>query len=227
MKLDARINQFADLVQRGVDAWVEAGKILCEMVAEDSEVREKICDRVSWMTMEVLDGFERIGRKDVYPFLLLDQSPGAHRLIRLDYETQKKFYDAEIAVAVLRRGEIVTESKRLNQLSWKEADTAISDTGIRPIAEQRKLLQPKLTIRQVAPKVECIAKEPEEVESLDSEPETPDAIDTHLARAQAELLKVRELLGDRNTRAFEKHITNGLNAIGGLRFELKEQKKAA
>lgn len=224
MKLDARIQQFADLVQRGVDAWVDAGKILCEMVAEDSEVREKICDRVSWMTMDVLDGFERIGRKDVYPFLLLQQSPGAHRLIKLDYETQKRFYDAEIPVAILRRGEIITESKRLNQLSWKEADTAISDTGIRPIAEQRKLLQPKIRIREVAPKVERIE---EEIESLDAEPETPDAIDTHLAKAQAELLKVRELLGDGNTRAFEKHITNGLNAIGGLRFELKEQKKAA
>lgn len=222
----ATIEEFARLVVDGINAWTSAGKILNELIKEDETVRDRIMDKIPWMTPQVLDGFERIGREEIFPHLLLDRSPGAHALIALPYEEQKRLHAASMAIAVYKKGEITTEHRRLQELTEREADLVFTDTAVRPIAEQSKILLAKIRGRGTsncsprAPDVEQ-RSERQIVEPLDDDPD--ETVEANLADAQAKLIRAREIMARKGKLAIlDRFITTALNAIGNLRFELKE-----
>jgi len=216
-KQTKKIEQFITWVQCGIDAWSEAGRILNEMIAEDSNARSAIMDRIPWMTYQILVGFERIGRNEIYPHLLLDKSPGAHVLITLPYEEQKRLHSAEIAIACVQRGEIITTHRKLQDMTKAEAELAMGGGSLRPVAEQSKLLLSKLRPKETrAPREvkECHSKIPE---SLDDDPN--ETAEMHLAKAQAEMIRARELFGERaQTAPVDALFVTALNCIGRLRL---------
>jgi hypothetical protein len=138
-----RIGQFCDLVRQGIEAWEKAGALLVALLEEDPNVFEKIiANSVDGLKHEHLLTFERIGRKQLYPRLLLDESYPAKRVLDLglSFDQQVALCDRPIKVAVARNDEIVTQLKRLNELTRSEAVTVIGEDGARSIAEQSQIL---------------------------------------------------------------------------------------
>lgn len=223
--MDDRVERFSRLVTEGIEAWVGAGEILNEMLAEDPLVKFKIVEKIPWMTTDILDGFERMGRREIFPQLLLDQSEGARRLIRLPYAEQERLYGGEIPLAVMKRGEIITERRPIRDLNFKECQRAFSDFSLRPIAEQRKMLIPapkrvviSATVRRTDSENEAIIQE-----SLEDDP--GEKIEDRLSMAQAALIRARELMVEKKIpHSLDAYITTALNAIGNLRYEIGELK---
>lgn len=143
-KLTPEIQSFLAEVQRGVDAWVSAGKILVALIDKDENIFETIIAH-SDLKYEHLLTFERIGRGELYPRLLLDESHAAKRVIDLGlpYEKQVEICEKPFAVATVRDGKVVTVQKRLNELTRAEAALALTFTGVRPVKEQVEMVQEK------------------------------------------------------------------------------------
>lgn len=229
--IDYDIGRFKTLVSGGVESFQKAGELICRMLKRDPKCFHKIIERSPWMTYELLNAFVQIGEKKLYPYVMLDQSPGARRISIFPYEEQKKLFTGTIEVVSIRNNVIHASQKRLQELTRKEVEIAFSDSGVRPAAEQRSLLKEEATrTRMVAPRASEGDREDDNISVEGPEDDDvatgPIDIDSLLIRAQLAMLKVRELLGEKNTAVMEKHITNALNAIGGLRFEMKSQAEA-
>lgn len=139
--VDFRIGEFCKLVNAGVEAWVQAGEILCQMKENDPNVFNAILATNPHLSHDILVTFERIGKKEVYPYLLIDNSPSSRMLSALPYETQVKLYRGEVPVVVRRGDHTTTLRKRVADLTLSEASRAFAAGGLRPVAEQTKLVQ--------------------------------------------------------------------------------------
>lgn len=215
LSADERIKLFCDCVNKGIDAWIEAGRLLNELVEEDPSVRQKIFARNPWMTKYVLGGFERIGRREIYPRLLLDSSPGARRLIRLPYDEQERLYCTVVEVAVINEGRVSTERKSLQSLTNNEADLVFGKNSIRPVEQQKRILTEK--------KADSVVHSPLTANDFDFSDDNED-IEDRLALASAALARARELIVSRPyAKSVGNQITMALNAIGKARLELKQK----
>jgi hypothetical protein len=95
-----RIQAFLAAFQAGVDAWIEAGKILVELVDEDPHVYNYIQQECPAMTPDILGKFESIGRGVILPTLAMDASPGSKQLQRLPLSVQERFQKEPIPVII-------------------------------------------------------------------------------------------------------------------------------
>lgn len=129
--------QFAAFVQAGVDAWTKAGELLVEMVEANPSAYAEIIKECPNISVDVLLAFERIGRKKVYPHLMIDTSPGARRLLALPYDLQEKYHKATIEVCCgEKEGVPLSTKKSISALSSHEAAMVIGPNGIRTVEEQ-------------------------------------------------------------------------------------------
>lgn len=218
---DPRIARFCDLVQAGMDSWVEAGKLLIEIKRDNPNAFREITRAHAGISLETLHCFERLGNRELYPPLLLDGSMGARRLMKLPYEQQVRLFNTEISVATIRRGDVVTESKKLQELTAKEAEVAFSESGVRPLSEQQRMVVPRKSSNFRLPR-ETFDSPDDRPESLD-EDGSGDTIQGKLAEAQAALIRAREVMIEKEVpQGLDRFITTALNAIGNLRFEINE-----
>ena len=88
---ERKVAEFATLIREGLDAWEKAGELLVEMVDECEHTYKNIIQEMPEMSYEVLSRFEQIGRKQLYPKLLLSGSTGLRKLATLPYSEQKKY----------------------------------------------------------------------------------------------------------------------------------------
>ena len=154
-----RAGKFAGLVNAGVNSWTQAGRLLVEMVDQDPDTFKKITTLHPAISHEMLAIFERIGRNQVYPYLLLDTSPGCRKLLELPYESQVEIFKHGVDVVVdLKRGtrEPVVERKRIQQISSFEASVVFADGELRSVERQASIkemasgIRPKKINREVA-----------------------------------------------------------------------------
>lgn len=135
------VQQFMAFVTEGVLAWTKAGRLLVQMVERNPNTFALIRKDNPQLSIDVLLAFEKIGRNEIYPYLLLEDSPGSKRLLALPYELQTKYYKTKVKVAVgWLAGKPVVEEKDVHALTSKEAERAFSPKGLRPIEEQIQLL---------------------------------------------------------------------------------------
>lgn len=119
--IGTRIGEFAALVQKGIDAWTKAGELLVAILEEDPTCFEKITGTFPEISTDMLQAFERIGRKEIYAPLLADSSPGARRLLEMPYALQETYCRKPIEVAVAwKNGHIKSLKKRIGELSRAE-----------------------------------------------------------------------------------------------------------
>ena len=154
-----RAGRFAALVNAGVNSWTLAGKMLVEMVDQDPTAFKKIITLYPAISHEMLAIFERIGRNQVYPYLLLDTSPGCRKLLEMPYESQVEIFKNGVDVVVdLKRGtrEPVIERKRIQQISSFEASVVFADGELRSVERQASIkemasgIHPKKQNQEVA-----------------------------------------------------------------------------
>jgi hypothetical protein len=98
MNITSQIDCFAKLVSEGIKKWEQAGKLLVALSDADPSVYSKITQRHPFVSMDMLMAFEKIGRKQLHPILLLSDSPAARKASTLPYQDQKKIIESGIYV---------------------------------------------------------------------------------------------------------------------------------
>lgn len=135
------IEQFAQALQSGVNAIVEAAKILVNLVDEDVKVYDRIVSKYPNISYNMLANIERVGRGVLHAPLLYDTSPGARKLVLLPFSQQKALYDSPIEIAHLEGEKLIVERKRIQELTQREANTVFQNNRILTPEQQEKLLR--------------------------------------------------------------------------------------
>lgn len=132
--------EFVNQLNKGVAAWTNAGRLLVRMMDSNPEAFNAIRKIAPHISMDVLVAFERIGRNKMYPYLLLDNSPGMKRLAELPYKDQERYYHERVKVVtgMTEHGVTVIE-KAVSELSARQAEQVISGKGVRTVKEQEKV----------------------------------------------------------------------------------------
>lgn len=138
---EVSIETFVILVKSGIELWTRAGAILVALVEKNPNIYSEVIQKNPDITFEMLLVFEKIGRKQIYPALLMDNSPAAKRAMELPYEEQERLCKEQIEVLLpMRNGHDETTKKYLKELSIYESKMVIDRDGVRPIAKQKEFM---------------------------------------------------------------------------------------
>jgi hypothetical protein len=221
--LDPRIDRFCGLVTTGIESWTEAGVLLCQIKADNANAYELILERNSWLTRDVLETFERIGAKQIYPYLLVDGSPGAVRLAAFPFDEQAKLYRGTVLVAVRSgRSTISVSPKRVSELTFGECARVFDGGRVRTPNEQREILRRSGRVVKSGKAVGPDAAENDELIAARLEADPKGELQRMLEMANNAMLEARSALSIINRGS--KHdalISAALSAIGELRFIAK------
>lgn len=217
---DPRITQFCRLINDGIEAWVKAGELLVDITRDDPAAFGKIVSANPHLTHDILLSFERIGRKEIYPYLLVDGSPGAKLLCALPYDRQIKLYRSTVLVATKSKDGFGQEHKRVCDLTAQEAARVFNVAQIRTVSEQTKLFP---VLRHPIRTFRSDPKLPENLSSLDESPEHE--LQRLLDTANESIVEARSvltLLKLNNDVQVDRLIVACLNYIGNLRFQVNQ-----
>lgn len=129
--------RFAALVQKGIDAWTEAGRLLVRMIEENPNAKNVIIEFCPDVTEEILSRFEAIGRNQLHPKTLLNNSPGMRRLRQLPYSDQARFLSEPVPVLVKTATGIDTLQVAVKNLTPEQALQVFTPDGVRGLDAQR------------------------------------------------------------------------------------------
>lgn len=127
----------------------EIGEVIVQMVdldpnAYEAIVKEYHCN-ATWLEM-----FEQIGRKQLLPELMMNNSYAARRLIHLPYNVQKQLYGKPIEVPKRRHdGAVVFVPKPFDKLSPSELAIVIGPKGQRTNDEKTALLAERERVQKM------------------------------------------------------------------------------
>lgn len=99
--VETKLKQLSQVALACAEAYITAGDILVELLDKD-EVKKEVIVEKSGIPMGVLDIFERVGRKQLHPGLLLADYPAADPIMTLPFSDQEKLMTIPIEVVVLR-----------------------------------------------------------------------------------------------------------------------------
>lgn len=141
-------DQFVDLVQRGIDAWKQAGELLYKMLLVDPSAKQLIINRCPDITAEILSRFEAIGMGSLHPKTLLNNSPGMRKLRSMPYSDQVRYLNEPVPVLVKKDGGTDTLLIEIRNLTADQAAQALSSSGVRTLEAQRAWLESRRSKRQ-------------------------------------------------------------------------------
>ena len=133
--------RIAELITQGIEAWLEAGKILVGMLDEGYTL-DRIAENAG-ISKDILTRFEAIGRNNLYPKLLASTSPGARALIGCGFSEQKQFCHEPIEILIVREGVQDTLKVDLDALTNDQCKQVFGRGHVRSLAEQRAYLESK------------------------------------------------------------------------------------
>jgi len=136
-------SELAALVQRGVDAWTEAGKIVVDLVDNQGMTLDGIADAVGspMLSAAVLAQFERIGRAQVMPEWLVLECPAQKHVLRLPLSEQRKIWEKPIELTVIRDGKTDVLNVRAKELTRPQCKQVFAHGGIRSAGAQRAWIE--------------------------------------------------------------------------------------
>jgi len=132
-----RLEQFSHHINEGINSWVKAGQILVELVEDSKETYQEIMDIMPELSYDVLSRFEQIGRKQLYPKLLLSGSTGLRKLATLPYSEQVKYYEEPIDVVVEVNGGVDVLKVKAKDLTPVQVKQVFHNGTIRDHGAQR------------------------------------------------------------------------------------------
>jgi hypothetical protein len=138
-ELSKDISKFGELVQRGIDAWLEAGKLVVKILDDDPGAVAKICAANPWITPEIVMRFQDIGLGMVLPALMLSDAPGVRMLRGMPIEVQEQYQTQPVPCLMDSSG---TMNKiHVTKLTKAEAERVFGPDGVRSIDQQRAYLK--------------------------------------------------------------------------------------
>ena len=142
--------KFAALVQRGIDAWTEAGRLLVQMIEKDRNAKSVIMEFCPDVTEEILSRFEAIGRQQLHPKTLLNNSPGMRRLRQLPYSDQSRFLSEPVPVLVKTTTGVDTLQVAVKNLTPEQALQVFTPDGVRGLDAQRAWVESRGSRKRAA-----------------------------------------------------------------------------
>lgn len=134
-------SDFIDAVTRGIDAFEEAGRILVELIDNDPGAKARILNSGKGITEDTLDIFERIGRKQLYYRLCLNEAPGVRALRNCQFSEQIRYSDEPVEMLLYRSGK--TESLKVSvwAMTPNQVKQVFGNKRIRTLGEQRAWIE--------------------------------------------------------------------------------------
>lgn len=149
-KINEKISRFSELVFGGMEMWMEAGKLVCEMLEENPDAIDLITEKCPNISPELVIRFEQIGRKQIHPQLLLSDAPGVQKLRKLPYQLQERFLVEPIEMLAKTENGWETLRVDIRNLSPRQAEQVFGKEGIRTAAAQRVFIEDRAA-KSVAP----------------------------------------------------------------------------
>ena len=159
--IEKEIDSFAEQVRKGIGCWREAGHILVELSRRQPDIFRLIQARHPEISESTLQTFARIGRKEIWPPLLVDSSLGARKLLECNYDIQKEYAEKPIKVAIAWDGHHVkTCERKIQELSRAECAIVFDgEGGVNTLDQQAWRLRPKAARPTPAKVINASAKE--------------------------------------------------------------------
>lgn len=130
--------QFVELLQRGVDCWVQAGELAAKAIEENPDWPDEVCAQVPWLTPARIYEFQKIGLKKIHPRLMLCDLPGVRALRRLPYKVQETYITQPVELLITNGDTLRVD---VHNLTREQADQVFNGDGVRPLAAQRSWLE--------------------------------------------------------------------------------------
>jgi len=127
----------------GIDAWERAGKEVVSLLDEGGMSLEDIEQAADsdLITVDVLSQFERIGRKQVIPKLLVMDFPAASFLQRLPYSEQGRLMSGSVELLVIRDSGTDCLNVQCRDLTRDQCKQVFSSKGVRSLSAQRAFME--------------------------------------------------------------------------------------
>lgn len=132
------VDNFASLVTIGISMWKQAGELLVRMMDSDPSFRDKIKRLHPSISDDMLNVFERIGRRQLFPQLLANNSVGARALAFMPYDVQEKHASKPIQVVICNSKRRIVVEKRIEELTQRQCEQVFSGDRILSPQEQEK-----------------------------------------------------------------------------------------
>jgi hypothetical protein len=130
-------DEFAQLIQQGAENWIKAGKLVAECIDEDSDWPDKVNKAHPEIGLDMIYAFERVGRMELHPKLLMCDSPGARKLRRMPYALQTRYLNEPVELLVNTDGQWEPLRVSIHNLTPAQAAQVFDGSTVRSQAAQR------------------------------------------------------------------------------------------
>lgn len=140
-KTNQDIQKFAELVSAGIESFVEAGKIVSRNLDADPEFADKIHAAHPSISVDMVYSFDRIGRGELHPKMLVSNQPGIKKLRRLPFRYQEKYADEPVPLLIKNGNSWETLQVSVYNLTPEQARQVFDADGVRTEAAQRAWIE--------------------------------------------------------------------------------------
>lgn len=148
--LEQDIAALVGKIELGISFWEDAGELVVKLKEKHDDFFGQVADRHEWITLEMLNTLEAIGRKTLHPRLLLAPKFTLSQFASLSYADQKYAVENPIAVVERTRNGSWHKSPRcLNDLTPSEVKQVVANGHLRDDAEQQKFLSKQTAAAEV------------------------------------------------------------------------------
>ena len=130
-------SRFAAALQRGIDAWYEAGALLVAQLEKNPRIKDHLLRAMPQLDMESLNRLEECGRKQIIPELVVSTAPAAARLRKCPLSDQQRYIAEPMEVYVEREGKPDKALRSIFEMPPREAMQVFAGDRIRTLGEQR------------------------------------------------------------------------------------------
>jgi len=138
-------------LQAGIDAWERAGEEVVRLVDDHGMSLEDICAAANSdiVTVSVLAQFERIGRKQVMPRLLVAEYPAANSLQKLPMSEQQRLLNGSVELVTMKAGKTDVLSVAVQDLTRQQCRQVFDRNSVRSLGAQRAWLEAQATEQEL------------------------------------------------------------------------------
>lgn len=146
---ESKTNRFKNLIQDGIDAWVQAGEIIVDLIDNDGRTVADVAHEAG-LSANIVGKFEQLGRRQLMPYLLLGGFPAAQKMMSIPYSDQRRLKDETVSVLVQSEsGEWTDLQVSPKNLTSAQSRQVFNRGEIRDGAAQRAYIETERMKRKV------------------------------------------------------------------------------
>lgn len=145
-----QVSEFVSLVAQGIECWNKAGEIIVQLLDEHGMTIAEIAESSEFLTEDIVTRFEQLGRKQLFPRLLVADYPAAKYIIKLPYSEQKRVIEGSVELLVLNGKESTTLMVKPENMTPAQCRQVFAGDQVRSIGAQRAWLEDKRSMKEIA-----------------------------------------------------------------------------